>query len=68
MSLLEIISKLCEVTEILSEIVKKQQTVIEQLKIEETVKEELRQGVEEADEATNVLEYRLRTKKEAGYG
>ena len=27
-----------------------------------------RQGVEEADEATNVLEYRLRTKKEADYG
>lgn len=63
MSLLEIISKLCEVTEILSEIVKKQQIVIEQSKIEEMVKEELRQGVEEADEATNVLEYRLRTKK-----
>ena len=34
MSLLEIISKLCEVTEILSEIVKKQQIVIEQSKIE----------------------------------
>lgn len=41
MSLLEIISKLCEVTEILSEIVKKQQIVIEQSKIEETIKREL---------------------------
>ena len=53
MSLLEIISKLCEVTEILSEIVKKQQIVIEQSKIEETIKRELQQNIKEADEKTN---------------
>lgn len=44
MSPLEIISRLCDVTENLSAIVKKQQTIIEQSKIEETVKAELRQG------------------------
>ena len=46
MSPLEIISRLCDVTETLSAIVKKQQTIIEQSKIEETVKAELRQEVE----------------------
>mgnify|MGYP000700466080 CR=1 FL=1 len=49
MSPLEIISRLCDVTENLSAIVKKQQTIIEQSKIEETVKAELRQEVEETD-------------------
>lgn len=36
MSPLEIISRLCDVTETLSTIVKKQQTIIEQSKIEAT--------------------------------
>ena len=44
MSPLEIISRLCDVTETLSTIVKKQQTIIEQSKIEEAVRAELRQG------------------------
>lgn len=48
MSPLEIISRLCDVTENLSAIVKKQQTIIEQSKIEETVKE------------MDVLEYHMR--------
>ena len=43
MSPLEIISRLCDVTETLSAIVKKQQTIIEQSKIEETVRAD-RQG------------------------
>lgn len=60
MSSLEIISRLCEVTETLSEIVKKQQTIIEQSKIEEEVKEELRQQVKETDRELDVLEYRMR--------
>ena len=47
MSPLEIISRLCDVTETLSAIVKKQQTIIEQSKIEEAVRVELRQEVEE---------------------
>lgn len=49
MSPLEIISRLCDVTENLSAIVKKQQTIIEQSKIEEAVRAELRQEVEETD-------------------
>ena len=60
MSPLEIISRLCDVTETLSAIVKKQQTIIEQSKIEETVKAELRQEVEETDREMDVLEYHMR--------
>ncbi len=60
MSPLEIISRLCDVTENLSAIVKKQQTIIEQSKIEETVKAELRQEVEETDREMDVLEYHMR--------
>lgn len=60
MSLLEIISKLCEVTEILSEIVKKQQAIIEQSKVEEAIKEELQQNIKEVDKEANALEYRMR--------
>lgn len=59
MSPLEIISRLCDVTENLSAIVKKQQTIIEQSKIEETVKAELRQEVEETDREMDVLEYHM---------
>lgn len=57
MSPLEIISRLCDVTENLSAIVKKQQTIIEQSKIEETVKAELRQNIKETDREMDVLEY-----------
>ena len=60
MSPLEIISRLCDVTENLSSIVKKQQTIIEQSKIEETVKAELRQEVEETDREMDALEYGMR--------
>ena len=60
MSSLEIISRLCEVTETLSEIVKKQQTIIEQSKIEEEVKEELRQQVKETDRELDAIEYHMR--------
>ena len=42
MTPLEIISRLCEITEELSGIVKKQQEMIERSKVEEGVKEELR--------------------------
>ena len=60
MSPLEIISRLCDVTETLSAIVKKQQTIIEQSKIEEAVRVELRQEVEETDREMDVLEYHMR--------
>lgn len=59
MSPLEIISRLCDVTETLSAIVKKQQTIIEQSKIEEAVRVELRQEVEETDREMDVLEYHM---------
>lgn len=60
MSSLEIISRLCDVTETLSAIVKKQQTIIEQSKIEEAVKAELRQEIKETDRELDVLEYGMR--------
>lgn len=52
MTPLEIISRLCEITEELSGIVKKQQEMIERSKVEEGVKEELRNMVNEADGET----------------
>ena len=60
MSPLEIISRLCDVTENLSAIVKKQQTIIEQSKIEEAVKADLRQQVKETDRELDVIEYHSR--------
>lgn len=60
MSSLEIISRLCDVTETLSGIVKKQQIIIEQSKIEEAVKQELRQKIKETDKEMDVLDYGVR--------
>lgn len=60
MTPLEIISRLCEITEELSEIVKKQQEIIERSKVEEEVKEELRNMVNETDGKLDVLEYHTR--------
>lgn len=59
MTPLEIISRLCEITEELSGIVKKQQEMIERSKVEEGVKEELRNMVNEADGKLDVLEYHM---------
>lgn len=60
MTPLEIISRLCEITEELSGIVKKQQEMIERSKVEEGVKGELRNMVNEADGKLDVLEYHMR--------
>lgn len=60
MSLLEIISRLCDVTGLLSEIVKKQQIIIEQAKIESAVREELQKSIKRSDEELDMLEYRMR--------
>lgn len=60
MSLLEIISRLCDVTGLLSEIVKKQQMIVEQAKIESAVREELRKSIKRSDEELDMLEYRMR--------
>lgn len=60
MSPLEIISRMCDVTNTLSDIVKKQQEIIEQSKIEEAVKADLRQQVKETDRELDVTEYHLR--------
>lgn len=57
MTTLEIISRLCDVTNILSEIVKNQQETIEQSKIEEAVKEEFRKEEKEAERELDVIEY-----------
>lgn len=60
MTPLEIISRLCEITEELSGIVKKQQEMIERSKLEEGVKEELWNMVNKTDEKKDVLEYHMR--------
>lgn len=60
MSTLEIISRMCDVTNTLSDIVKKQQEIIEQSKIEEAVKADLRQQVKETDRELDVIEYHSR--------
>ncbi len=60
MSPLEIISRLCDVTETLSEIVQKQQTIIEQSKVEESVKTELRNSIKDTDNELDVIEYGMR--------
>lgn len=60
MSALEIISRMCEVTNVLSDIVNKQQIIIEQSKIEESVKADLRQQVGEAERELDVIEYHSR--------
>ena len=60
MSPLEIISRMCDVTNTLSNIVKKQQEIIEQSKIEEAVRADLRQQVKEADRELDVIEYHSR--------
>lgn len=60
MTTLEIISRLCDVTNNLSEIVKKQQTIIEQSKIVEEVKADLRQQIKETERELDVIEYHSR--------
>ena len=60
MSSLEIISRLCDVTNTLSEIVKKQQTIIEQAKIEEEVRAELQKEIEQTEREIDVIEYKTR--------
>lgn len=60
MNSLEIISRMCEVTNVLSDIVNKQQIIIEQSKIEEAVKADLRQQVGEAERELDVIEYHSR--------
>lgn len=57
---LEIISRLCDVTETLSEIVQKQQTIIEQSKLEESVKAELRNSIKDTENKLDALEYGMR--------
>lgn len=60
MSALEIISRMCDVTNVLSGIVKKQQTIIEQSKIEKEVKAELRKQIREAERELDTIEYHSR--------
>lgn len=60
MSPLEIISRLCDVTNNLSEVVKKQQTIIERCKVEEAVARELHGEIDNIDEELDRIEYHSR--------
>ena len=60
MSLLEIISRLCDVITILADIVEEQQIAIEHSKIEEVVKEEFRQRVKKTDKEMNIIGHQMR--------
>ena len=60
MTTLEIISRLCDVTNILSDIVKKQQETIRQSSIEEAVKDEFGKVAKEAERKLDVIEYHTR--------
>lgn len=60
MSPLEIISRLCDVTNSLSEIVRKQQEIIERSKVEDAVAGELRRMAQDADRELDIIEYHSR--------
>ena len=57
---LEIISRMCDVTNNLLEIVKAQQTAIEQSKIEQSVKDDLNRMYDDAVRELDVIEYHTR--------
>lgn len=57
---LEIISRMCDVTNNLLEIVKAQQTAIEQSKIEQSVKDDLNRMCDDAVRELDVIEYHTR--------
>lgn len=56
----EVIDGLCKVTEELAGIVKKQAEVLAQADIPEELAQELRKEREEADNALDILEYKMR--------
>lgn len=56
----EIIDRLCGITTELSDIVRKQEEIIAQCEISDAVAAELKEMRDKADEALDVVEYRLR--------
>ncbi len=56
MTLLEIVDRLCSVTQLQAEIIRKQTEVIEQAKIADAVADELRQLREEVDDELTLID------------
>lgn len=63
MNPLEIIFRLCDITNCLSDIVKKQQVIIEQFELEKSVKAEIGKEIERLDEALDRVGYYTKRKK-----
>ena len=63
MNPLEIIFRLCDITNCLSDIVKKQQVIIEQFELEKSVKAEIGKEIERLDEALDMVGYYIKRKK-----
>lgn len=60
MTLLEIVDRLCSVTQTQAEIIRKQTEIIEQAKIADAVADELRQLREKVDDELDLIEYASR--------
>ena len=63
MNPLEIIFRLCDITNCLSDIVKKQKVIIEQFELEKSVKAEIGKEIERLDEALDRVGYYIKRKK-----
>lgn len=63
MNPLEIIFRLCDITNCLSDIVKKQQVIIEQFELEKSVKAEIGKEIERLDEVLDRVGYYIKRKK-----
>lgn len=57
MTLLEIVDRLCSVTELQAEIIRKQTIIIEQAKIADAVADELKKLRDEVDDELDLIEY-----------
>lgn len=60
MTLLEIIDRLCSVTQMQADIIRKQTEIIEQAKIADAVADEMRQLRKEVDDELDRIEYASR--------
>lgn len=60
MTLLEIVDRLCSVTQMQAEIIRKQTEVIEQAKIADAVADELRQMQDQVDNELDLIEFASR--------
>lgn len=60
MTLLEIVDRLCSVTQMQAEIIRKHKEIIEQAKIDDAVADELRQLREDVDDELDLIKYASR--------